>query len=495
MNMKTMARSFGLAAALMLGTAGSAVWAQSITVAIGSEPSTLDPQLRDDGGERQVNDNIYEALLARTPTGELVPGLAADLPKQVDELTWQFKLREGVTFSNGAPFNAAAVVASVTRVIDPANNSEQMAYFGTIAGAEAVDDLIVNIKTSGPDPILPSRMYWMKMIEPGHAGSADLASVPVGTGPYMLDSWNRGSDLKLVVNPTYWGTAPQVDEVTYRFVTEPGTRLSGLLAGEFDVITNLLPEFTASVPKFAAVAGLETSVFVLGTDNEVTGNPKVREALNLAIDRQAMADSLFMGYAQIAKGVHINPAAFGFNADLPYYEYNPDKARALLAEAGLEGAAITVVGESGRWLKDREQIEAVSQYWAEIGLTVTTDIQEFSVYLDSLMGDGPRPDAIFIANSNELLDADREMSFIYHKDGAAASNSDSWMAEQIDAARVETDPAKRKAIYDEIEAKIHAENYAVPLFNLQDIYGMSERMDWQPRADAKLIIAEMKVAE
>lgn len=495
MTMKSLARGIGLSALLMTSIAGSAAFAQAITVAIGSEPSTLDPQLRDDGGERQVNDNIYEALLARTPTGELVAGLAAELPKQIDTLTWQFKLREGVSFTNGAPFNAAAVVASVARVIDPANNSEQMAYFGTIAGAEAVDDLTVNIKTTGPDPILPSRMYWMKMIEPGHTGAADLASVPVGTGPYMLDSWNRGSDLKLVANAGYWGGAPEIDEVTYRFVTEPGTRLSGLMAGEFDVITNLLPEFTSSVPKFAAVAGLETSVFVLGTDNEITKDAKLREALNLAIDRQAMVDGLFMGYAQIAKGLHINPAAFGFNENLPYYEYNPEKARALLAEAGLEGAAITVVGESGRWLKDREQIEAVSAFWSEIGLNVTTDIQEFSMYLDSLMGDGPRPDAIFIANSNELLDADREMSFIYHKDGAAASNSDEWMASTIDAARIETDPVKRKAMYDEIGQKIHDQNYAIPLFNLQDIYGMSERMEWTPRADAKLMLSEMKVAE
>src|SRR5690606_34235470 len=133
--------------------------------------------------------------------------------------------------------------------------------------------------------------------------------------------------------------------------------------------------FTSSVPKFAAVAGLETSVFVLGTDNEVTGNPLVREALNLAIDRQAMADSLFMGYAQVAQGSHINPAAFGFNTELESYPYDPERARALLAEAGMEGASITVVGESGRWLKDREQIEAVSAYWSEIGLDVTTDIQ------------------------------------------------------------------------------------------------------------------------
>lgn len=480
-----------LATTALAGMAG----AQSITIAIGSEPSTLDPQLRDDGGERQVNDNIYEALMARTPTGDLVPGLAAEPPVQIGPLAWRFTLRPGVTFHNGEPFNADAVVASVTRVIDPANNSEQMAYFGTIKGAEKVDDLTVDILTSGPDPILPSRMYWMKMIAPGHAAEGDLAAQPVGTGAYMLDGWNRGSDLRLVSNPDYWDGAPQIKDVTYRFVPEPGTRLSGLMAGEFDLITNLLPEFAASAPKAVAVAGLETSVFVLGTDNEVTKDPKVRAALNLAIDRQAMADNLFMGYATVAQGAHINPAAFGFNEKLESYPYDPEQAKVLIREAGAEGKPITVVGEAGRWLKDREQIEAVSAYWAETGLSVTTDIQEFSQYLDSLMGDGPRPDAIFIANSNELLDADREMSFIYHKDGAAASNSDTEMAEMIDAARVEDDPVRRKALYDAIAQKGYDLNYTVPLFNLQDIYGMSERLNWQPRTDAKLMIREMTVTE
>ncbi|QEE43489.1 ABC transporter substrate-binding protein (plasmid) [Rhizobium sp. WL3] len=494
--MKMLQRTTASLVMLLASTvAPASLWAQSITIAIGSEPSTLDPQLRDDGGERQVNDNIYETLMARSPTGELVPGLAAEAPTQVDATTWQFKLRSGVKFHNGEDFNADAVVASLTRVIDPANNSEQMAYFGTIKSAEKVDNLTVNILTTGPDPILPSRMYWMKMIAPGYAKDGDLAGAPVGTGPYKFDSWNRGTDLKLVANADYWGGVPEIDDVTYRFVTEPGTRLSGLMAGEFDVITNLLPEFADSVPKFAAVPGLETSVFVLGTDNEVTKDPKVREALNLAIDRQAMVDSLFQGYAQIAKGSHINPAAFGFNEKLESYPYDIEKARALIKEAGAEGKPLVVIGESGRWLKDREQIEAVAAYWAETGLNVTTDIQEFSTYLDSLMGDGPRPDAIFIANSNELLDADREMSFIYHKDGAAASNSDAEMAAMIDAARVETDVAKRLALYEEIQQKGHDLNYTVPLFNLQDIYGMSERMDWQPRVDAKLVISEMKVAE
>src|SRR5690606_17415699 len=111
-------------------------------------------------------------------------------------------------FHNGAPFNADSVVATVTRIIDPANNSEQMAYFNTIVGAEKIDELTVNILTSGTDPILPSRMYWMRIIDPEYSRTGDLASAPVGTGPYKFDSWNRGSDLKLVANSDYWGGAP-----------------------------------------------------------------------------------------------------------------------------------------------------------------------------------------------------------------------------------------------------------------------------------------------
>jgi peptide/nickel transport system substrate-binding protein len=484
-----------LATLLATSSLGGTALAQSITIAIGSEPSTLDPQLRDDGGERQVNDNIYEALMTREAAGKLVPGLAAAEPTQINDTTWQFKLREGVKFHNGAPFNADSVVATVTRIIDPANNSEQMAYFNTIVGAEKVDELTVNILTSGTDPILPSRMYWMRIIDPEYSRTGDLASAPVGTGPYKFDSWNRGSDLKLVANSDYWGGAPKIKEATYRFVAEPGTRLSGLMAGEFDLITNLLPEFTTSVPKFAAVPGLETSVFALGTDNEVVKDPKVREALNLAIDRQSMIDGLFMGYATIANGTSINHAAFGHNKELKSYPFDLARAQQLIKDAGAVGKPLHVIGESGRWLKDREQIEAVAAFWSQTGLTVTVEIQEFSQYLDSLMGDGPRPDAIFLHNSNELLDADRESSYLYHKDGQASSNSDEEMATKIDAARVEPDQAKRKALYDEIQQRIHDRNYAIPLFNLQDIYGLSERMVWQPRVDAKLKIIEMDLTE
>lgn len=494
MNLLTrLASSAALAAIMALSPL--AAEAADITIAIGSEPSTLDPQIRDDGGERAINDNVYETLMARTPEGELVAGLAAAAPVQVDPTTWEFKLRPDVKFHNGEAFNADAVVNSVKRVIDPAFKSEQMAYFGTITGAAKVDDLTVRVTTSGPDPILPSRMYWMKMVPASYSADAKFAEAPVGTGPYKFTSWNRGQDIVLEKNADYWGDAPTIDKVTYRFVGESGTRLSGLMAGELDVITNLLPEFAEQAPKFAAVSGLETTVMILSTDNEVTKDPRVREALNISVDRKALADSLFGGYASPVKGQLVNPKAFGYNKALPEYTFDLDKAKALVKEAGAEGKTVTIVGEAGRWLKDRELIEAVGAYWKETGLNVEIRIEDFGEYLNQLFDKNKRPDAIFVSNSNELLDADREMTFALQSKASAASNSDQEMSDQISAARTETDVEKRQAMYDALTKKSYEQSYLAPLLNQQDIYGFSKRLEWQPRVDSKLLVKEMKVAE
>ncbi|MCB1330176.1 MAG: ABC transporter substrate-binding protein, partial [Maritimibacter sp.] len=208
------------------------VLAQEVVIAIGSEPTTLDPQLREDGGERAVNDNIFETLMVRQADGSLEPGLAASVPTQVAADQWEVKLRDGISFHNGEPFNADAVVYSVNRIIDPEFNSEQASFFASITGAEKVDDLTVHINTNGADPILPARLYWMKMVPPGAGESEDFAENPVGTGPYKFIEWNRGTEITLGVNEDYWGEAPEIKDVNFRFISEFGTRLSSLLSGE-----------------------------------------------------------------------------------------------------------------------------------------------------------------------------------------------------------------------------------------------------------------------
>jgi peptide/nickel transport system substrate-binding protein len=489
-------RNLALAVAAAVSAAGLslAAGAQEITIALGSEPTTLDPQVRDDGGERAVNDNIYETLMARTAAGELVPGLAAAAPEQVDATTWRFALRPGISFHNGEPFNADAVVHSVTRIINPEFNSEQVSFFGTITGASKVDDLTVDIITSGPDPILPARMYWMKMVPPGHSADAAFAETPVGTGPYKFVSWDRGNAIVLEANADYWDGAPAVQKVNYRFISEPGTRLSGLLAGELDIITNLLPEFVGEVPQAAHVQGQEHPIIILSSLGGPTADVRVRQALNYAIDKEALAEGLFEGYAEVEQGQLLSPTYFGYNPAVSAYPYDPEKARALLAEAGAEGATIELVGTAGRWLKDREMVETVAGFWQEVGLTVDVRIFEFNEYLNRLFDRETRAPAIFVVSSNELQDADRPFTAYYHQTGIGSSNNDAELAAMIDAARTETDVPTREQLYADAVQRAYDQAYFAWLLNIEDIYGLSERMQWTPRVDAKILVKEMAVS-
>lgn len=479
--------------AAVFGAAGAWAAGGEITIALGSEPTTLDPQLREDGGERAVNDNIYETLMSRTPKGDLAPSLADGEPKLIDPETWEVKLRPGIKFHNGEPLNAEAVVYSVARVIDPKFNSEQVSFFSTITGAEKVDDLTLRIKTKGPDPILPSRLYWLKVVPPVHSQDPKFAEKPVGTGPYQLVSWKRGQSIELKRNDNYWGKKPEIVKVNYRFIEEPGTRLAGLMAGELDLITNLLPEFTKQVPQSIHILGLEHPIIILNADKGVTKDVRVRQALNYAVDKEALAKGLFEGFAQVAQGQLLSPSFFGFNKEVAAYPYDPAKAKKLLKEAGAEGAVVELIGTSGRWLKDRELVEAVAAYWKKVGIKAKVRIFEFNEYLNRLFDRKTRANGIFVVSSNELLDADKSFSAYYKAGGIGSSNTDQKLAGLIEKARTETDLKKRAALYHQAVKLAHDQAYFVWLLNIEDVYGLSARLVWPGRVDAQLRVQEMKL--
>jgi peptide/nickel transport system substrate-binding protein len=475
------------------GQSGAA--SSAITIAIGAEPTTLDPQVRDDGNERAVNDNIYETLMARDAAGELQPGLAASAPTRKGAETWEFKLRPDIKFSNGEAFNADAVVASVTRMIDPKFNSEQASFFSTITGATKVDDLTVDIKTKGPDPLLPSRMYWMKMVPAQYSSEAAFADKPAGTGPYQLKEWSRGNQIVLDPNPNYWGTKPSITQVTYKFVPEGGARMSGLLAGEYDLITNLLPEDVERAPKSAHLQGLEHPMIILNARGGITEDVRVRQALNYAVDKQALANQLFGGLAKVDTCQILSPQMFGYNPDLQPYPYDPAKAKSLLQEAGATGKQIELVGQTGRWLKDAETIQAVANFWQEAGLKVKISNYDFDTYLKHLFRQPNRPDAVHVSSSNELLDADRQYSNYYAEGGSGASNSDPELKRLITEARTNIDESSRLQQYQQAGKLACDKAYFTFLLNNEDIYGMSERLNWQPRVDAKLLVSGMSTAQ
>ncbi len=479
------------------GGGGGAVDGASITIALGSEPTSLDPHLVDDGGERAINDNIYETLLARTPDGDLEPSLAAEMPTQVDDTTWEFTLRTGVSFHDGTPFNADAVVATVERMVAliAAGNTDNDGFFSSITGAEKVDDTTVRITTDGPDGVLPARMYWLKIIAPSAKDAEDLSDAPNGTGPYKFVSRQSGVSIVLEANADYWDGAPSVAKVTYEFVSEGGTRLAGLKSGKYDLITNLPPQDFNQAPKGANRQGQEHPVLILDADEGITSDPNVRKALNLAVDKEAIAEQIYGGFAVVDKGQLLSPSILGHNASLEPYAYDPDQAKQLIEEAGVAGQTITLVGESsGRWLNDRELVEAVASYWTEAGLKVDLQMPGFGEYLDVLFDRNSRADAIFVSSSNDILDPSRQLATYYQAGGIGSSNSDQELSDLITQGREELDEGERDRIYQEAVKLAYDQAYFVWLVSNEDLYGMSERLQWTPRVDSKLLVKEMSVS-
>ena len=467
-----------------------------ITIALGSEPTSLDPHIVDDGGERAINDNIYETLLARDAAGELIPGLATELPTQVDPTTWEFKLREGVTFHDGSAFNADSVVATVDRIVKLVADglTDNDGFFGSLTGAEKVDDLTVRIMTAEQDGVLPARMYWLKQIPASAKDSEDLSAAPVGTGPYKFVSQAVGVSVVIEANADYWGGAPAIGKVTYEFSDDSATRLAGLKSGKYDLITNLAPQDVAQAPASATAQGQEHPILILDADEGITADVNVRKALNLAVDKEAIAETIFGGFAVVDAGQVLSPSIVGHNADLEPYAYDPEQAKTLLEEAGVAGQSIQLVGESGRWLKDKELLEAVAGYWTEAGLDVKLEILEFGAYLDVLFDRENRADVVYVSSSNDILDADRQLSTYYQAGGIGSSNSNEELSALIDAGRSELDSAKRAETYAEAVKIAYDEAYFVWTVNNQDIYGLSERMAWTPRVDSKLLVKDMAVS-
>jgi peptide/nickel transport system substrate-binding protein len=493
----TTAATTGSSTAATTPTATQApVAGASIVIALGSEPTSLDPHLVDDGGERAINDNIYETLLARTPDGKLIPSLATALPTMKNDTTWEFTLRNDVKFHDGTPFNADSVVATIQRMIGliAAKKTDNDGFYSTITGATKVDDYTVDITTAEPDGVLPARMYWLKMVTPADAAKADLSDAPNGTGPYKFVSRQTGVSIELAANPDYWGGAPSISNVTYQFVSEGGTRLAGLKSGQYDLITNLPPQDVEQAPQSAHIQGQENPIIILDVDQGITADPNVRLALNLAVDKQAIADQVYGGYAQVVNGQLLAPSILGHNDTLQPYPYDPAKAKQLIKDAGVAGQTITLVGESsGRWLNDKELVEAVASYWTDAGLKVDLKSPEFGAYLDVLFDRKNREDAIFVSSSNDILDPSRQLNTYYASDGVGSSNSDQQLADLVHQGQSTLDPAQRDTIYQQAVKIAYDGAYFTFLVSNEDLYGMSKRMQWTPRVDSKLLVKEMSV--
>ena len=476
------------------GKADQTAQRDSVTIAIPNEPSTMDVQFADDGNMRLITENVSEGLLAMDgKTLKPVPALATEFTN-TSPTTWNVKLRQGVKFHNGNSFNADDVLFNVKRVLDPNFKSDIVGFFKSIKEVKKINDNEVEFITEGPDPSFPTRLTLLKMLdkETIEAAPDKVKTELVGTGPYKLATWQRGQNITIERYDGYWGAKPAVKTAKYRFIEEDATRAAALKAGEVDLATNMLPEYVKDLPKVKTIEGLEFSLVRMNAIRGVMKDPKIRQAASYAINYEAIAKSLYQGYATEAPGQVFKPGYAGYNPNLKAHPYDVEKAKQLLKEAGYKGEKIEFVGERGRWLKDGEQIETIAQMLRDAGFNVEVKMLSFQNWLRVLFDREKAPDMIFTFHSNDIYDADRTFSTYVHTKGPGSSYPNT-LDQKIEQARTELDPAKRQKIYEEIGQTIYDDPAWISIVNIKDIYGMKEYVEWEPRQDMRLTVFEMKL--
>ncbi|MEL6947050.1 MAG: ABC transporter substrate-binding protein [Pseudomonadota bacterium] len=334
--------SAALIASGTLLTATSAVAKTSLTMGMVLEPPHLDPTA---GAPAAIDEivyaNVFEGLTRIGPNGAVLPALAESWTISDDGKTYTFKLRSGVLFHDGTTFESTDVKFSLERAMADDSTNAQKALFAAIDSVTATDPTTVTITLKNPAGNFLFNMGWGDAVIVAPESADTNKATPVGTGPFKFSRWAKGSTLDLVRNDAYWGTKAKLEKATFRFISDPAAALSAMLAGDVDAFANFpapesIPQLRAD-PRFKVVIGSTEGETILSTNN--TRPPfndiRVRQAIAHAIDRSAIINGAMFGLGTPI-GSHFAPHHPAYVDLVGRFPYDPEKAKALLKEAGFE---------------------------------------------------------------------------------------------------------------------------------------------------------------
>ncbi|QDI92325.1 glutathione ABC transporter substrate-binding protein [Salicibibacter halophilus] len=472
--------------------------------AMPSDAVTLDPQASTDLPSNIIADNVYESLLYYDEDTEIQPRLAESY-EQVDETTWEFYLQEDVTFHDGEPFNAEAVVATFDRLLDPDMASPRALLFELVEDVEAVDEHTVQFTTSEPYAPLPAHVAHVSAgilspaaMEAEEEGDANLDMEPVGTGPFEFEHWEEGSEVVLTNNEDYWGEPAYLDSLSFNVVPEQGTRIGMLETGEAHFAQQIEPTNIPQVEEMdganlVSEEGFGYDYIGFNTENEPFDDPEVRRALSMAIDKEAIVEGIYEGYGTVADGP-LADLTFGSSDALDPLPHDPEEAEELLAEAGYEdGFSATLMTNDANPM--RVQIaEVVQDELAEIGVDVSIEQMEWGAYLDAVQ-EGEGGDMHVLGWSAQTGDADFALQPNYHSDNQGTSGNHTFYEnEEVDAlleeASQETDEEARLQLYEEVEQIIVDDAPKIYTLHTDYVVGVSDAVEGFVQQPSGLFILE-----
>jgi peptide/nickel transport system substrate-binding protein len=353
------------------------------------EPPHLDPTASAAGAIREVTyANLYEGLTRLDSGGAVDPALAESWTVSEDGLTYTFKLRAGVAFHDGTPFDSSIVKFTLERALAPDSTNAQKQLFAPIAGVATPDPLTAVVTLKEPTGNFLYNMGWGDAVMLAPNSIADDKTRPIGTGPFKFERWVRGDRIELVKNPAYRDAARiKLNKVTFRFIADPQAGLAALQAGDVDAFANLAAleayETLKKDPRFTVALGLTEGETIVAINNAkpALSDVRVRRALAHAVDRQAIIDGAMNGLAP-AIGSHFSRLHPGYVDLTKRYPYDPALAKKLLAEAGQSNLGLTLHLPPPAYA--RRSGEIVAAYLGQVGVKVTIVPIEFPQWLDQV---------------------------------------------------------------------------------------------------------------
>ena len=469
----------------------------TLVAAISGEPDQLDPHSTTAYPAFQVLENVYDTLVQPDANLDFEPALATEWEVSDDQLTWTFTLREGVTFHDGSDFTAEDVVFSYNRIID-----EELANAYRFSAVEDIragdDDMTVEIDVSQPTPNLLANIGAFKgmAIVPSEFDES-MASEPVGTGPFVFDSFDEGQNIQLSANPDYWGEGPFLDGVTFQFVAEPTVALTNLQGGQAHWTDNIPPQQIEQLSGDDSLV-LETVpsndywYFAANYDREPFDIPEVRQALAYAIDREAITEAAKFGAA--TPNQTAIPEGSTFYSDYAPYEHDPDRARELLDEAGVEDLELELM-VTDEFPETIQVAQVMESQLAEVGITASIRTLDFAAWLDE---QGKGNFDVFILGWLGNIDPDDFYYAQHHSEGAFNFHGydNPEVDRLLDAARVETDTNARKALYDEAVKHIVDDASYVYLYNPDVVQAWVPAVEgYEARGDRAIRFEDVRLTE
>jgi peptide/nickel transport system substrate-binding protein len=477
----------------------------TINIGVRRDFSILDPHVTSAVSDGIFMMAVFDRLIERSQDGTLYPGLATEWSVSEDGLTWNFKLRQDVKFHDGTPFNADAVKINFDRMVDPATKSEYAIFeLGPYAGTDVVDEYTVNVHMTRIYGALPVGLstYGMGMISPAAITQygQEIGSHPVGTGPYVFKEWAQQDHITITANPDYnWASGRQkhngrayLDEITFNFIPEPATRTTALESGQITGASGLPPadwkrlneagSFTTSQ---ILLEGYPPAGGFLNCEKAPTDDVKVRQAMEWATNRDEINEVFFEGTSELADGI-ISKFAWAYDPTTAIYSYDPDKAAALLDEAGW-----VLDGDVRK--KDGQELSIVLLFFPTLNTLaeiIQAQMQAVGFKAEIVSEDNPAQQADAQAGKHNIVwtqwegvdPADLHKIFGTGENRINITggwNFSHYSVPEVDQwfkdGEAETDQEKRKVIYNQIQKKVMEDAAYIPWYNVTGLWAFDKK--------------------